>query len=357
VTKKLREQITSLPQKPGVYIFKDIHEKILYIGKAKNIKKRIQSHFLKKERGDQLIPYGRIKNIEYILTRSERNALILERQLVQKHQPKYNVELKDDKNFFFVSFSDDLFPKISLTHQPKTEKNVIGPFVYGKEFKEYFKNLRRIFPYRTCKSKPEKPCLYYHMGLCNAHLAKTKSYPLVCEGLKIFLALYAGKPTTLEAYDISNTQGSLSVGSMVSFKNGRPNKTLYRMFKIKTVKGSNDALSLQEVIQRRLAHKEWELPNLIVIDGGKGQLSKIKNLPIPIIALAKLGNPRLSVSLKKSTKRAQTKGVLWSPYGTSSLSLDPLPKHVKNILLSLRNEAHRFAIAYHRKRRMGDMKT
>lgn len=356
MTTKLKEKISVLPQKPGVYVFKDAHEKILYIGKAKNIKKRIQNHFLKKERADQYIPYTRVKNIEYILTRSEKNALILERQLVQKYQPTYNVELKDDKNFFFLALSDDEFPRVSLTHQPKKEKNVMGPFVYGKEFKEYFKNIRKIFPYRTCRNKPEHPCLYYHMGLCNAHLTKAKSYPLVLRGLQAFLALYAGKPTLIEAYDISNTQGALSVGSMVSFKNGRPNKALYRKFKIKTVRGPNDAQSLQEIIKRRLTHKEWESPDLIVVDGGKNQLSKIKDLPIPVVALTKLGMPRFSSAFKKSTKRSQTKGVLQSPQGPISLSLDLLPPHVKIILLSLRDEAHRFAIGYHRKRRIKNIR-
>lgn len=356
VKKQIKELIASLPPKPGVYIFKNNREEILYIGKAKNIKKRVRGHFTKNDSSQQHVPYSRIAQIDFIPTRSEANALVLERQLVQRHQPKYNVELKDDKNFFFVAFSNDTLPKIFLTHQPQKYSDTIGPFVYGKELKTYFKHLRVLFPYRTCRNKAENPCLYFHLGLCAAHGKQAESYPQIIEGLKTFLRLYAQKKTRIEAYDISNTQGSLSVGSMVSFKNARPDTSSYRKFKIRTVSGSNDVLSLREIITRRLAHTEWTYPDLIVLDGGKSQLSGFKNFALPVVALAKLGNARFSLSsLKRSTSRSQTKGVLWTPYGISSLSLDVLPAHVKKALLLLRDEAHRFAIGYHRKRRIKDI--
>jgi len=369
MTASLSKKIKSLPTGTGVYVFKDGKGHILYIGKAKNIRKRVVSHFVR--RSEMFLNfYPKIRSIETISTRSEKNALILERQLIQRYQPFYNLDLKDDKNFFFVEFTREKLPRVYITHQPKNTADIAGPFVYGKEFKEYLRTLRRLFPYRTCgarlkssrakstealakedKKLIDKPCLYYHLGLCWAHKEKAASYRLVMAGLKTFLSLYAGKKTHLEAFDVSNTGGALSVGSMVSFKNGRPDKSMYRRFKIKTVRGSNDPASLKEIINRRLTHTEWVYSDLIVIDGGRTQLSALKHLPIPVIGLAKLGRPQITSTLKRSVRRAKNAGVLWSPYGSGPVRLDTLPESVGITLLALRDEAHRFAITYHRLRR------
>jgi len=383
MTASLSKKIKSLPIEAGVYLFKDGKGRILYIGKAKNIRKRVASHFVRRSE-IFLNFYPKIRNIETISTRSEKNALILERQLIQRYQPFYNLDLKDDKNFFFVEFTREKLPRVHVTHQPKNTADIAGPFVYGKEFKEYLRTLRRLFPYRTCgarlkssraksaealppKADPplaeakedkkliDKPCLYYHLGLCWAHKEKAASYHLVTAGLKTFLSLYAGKKTRLEAFDVSNTGGFLSVGSMVLFKNGRPDKSMYRRFKIKTVKGSDDPASLKEILMRRLAHAEWPYPDLIVVDGGRTQLSALKNLPIPVIGLAKLGRPRITSTLKRGVRRTKNTGVLWSPYGSGPVRLDMLPEFVKTTLLALRDEAHRFAITYHRRRRVKSM--
>ncbi len=384
--------IKSLPQTPGVYFFKDKNEQIIYIGKAINIKKRIQSHFgsqAKKERGwrNTIINYSKVKAIDFIPTKTEKDALILESQLVKKHQPYYNLALKDDKNFMYVGFTKETYPKVFTTRQPykynkltriktriATDNNInvnpnnnsresasfVGPFVAGYETKEFLATLRKLFPYRTCgarlssyraksvealakedKNLVEHPCLYYHLGQCWAHLEKAKDYYKVVDGLKALINIYNGKGAHIECYDISNTQGSLSVGSMVTFINNRANKSLYRKFKIKTISGADDPRSLAEIISRRLTHKEWKYPDLIIVDGGRAQLSKLKNFPVAIIGISKTD----------TIKRMKTSGTLYSPYGYGTVKLSKLPQIVSETILRARDEAHRFAITYHRLRR------
>jgi len=340
----IKKIITTLPKKPGVYFLKDKKEHILYIGKAKNIHARVLSHF-SKQGGSSFNFYSKVAGIDFIPTKTEKDALVLEMRLVKEHQPFYNVELKDDKNFFFVSFSDEEFPRVSLIHQPSKKDSIIGPFVSGKEIKDYMKLLRRIFPYRTCRNKKDNPCLYYHMGLCGAHGVRAKQYSLVIGGLKVFLELLATQKVSIEGYDVSNTQGTLSVGSLVSFVGKRPQKALYKRFKIKSVSGSNDTASLREIIDRRLAHNDWALPHLFLIDGSVGHLSKLAHCPIPVVGISK----RFLVGGRR--RRTSLLGFVRSPYGRGAVPIEKLPSSVAHILLAVRDEAHRFAITYHRKRR------
>lgn len=348
MTGELQKSIKNLPKTPGVYFFKNKEEQIIYIGKAKDIKKRVRSHFAsqaRKERGwrNTIIDYAKVKTIDFIPTKSEKDALILESQLVKKHQPYYNLALKDDKNFLYIGFTQEQYPKVFTTRQPKKIKaDYFGPFVAGYETKEFLSNLRRLLPYRTCNNPVDRPCLYYHLGQCSAHREKARDYFKVAGGVKAFTQILNGSGAHIECYDISNTSGQLSVGSMVTFINNRPQKSLYRKFKIRTVAGSDDPRSLAEIIYRRLAHKEWRYPDLIVVDGGKGQLSKLKDIPLPIIGISK----------RRLAKRTRTSGILHSPYGYAGLSIRLLPSLVRDTILAARDEAHRFAITYHRKRRI-----
>lgn len=313
-----KNKISKLPKTPGVYAFFN-GRKILYIGKAVNIKERVKQHGAK-------IVLNQVKHIAYIETGSEHKALILEAKLIKKYQPKYNTAWKDDKNYFYVGITREEFPRVFITHQPNSllkpgfngsaEARLLGPFVDGKKLKQALKDLRKIHPYRTCKTIPKKPCLWYHLEQC----------PAPC--------LFPIKH--LEAYDISNIQGQEAAGSMVTFINGKPNKNFYRRFKIKTVSGPNDVAMIGEVLSRRLKHKEWPYPDIILIDGGRAQLNvacatfNVKQArPIKIIALAKK-NHELYVA-------GQKKPVL----------LESLPREFANLILRARDEAHRFAKAYH----------
>lgn len=340
----LKDIIASLPSSPGVYFFKNAQEEIIYIGKAINIRKRIRSHFSSK--GNFTNFYSQVAGVDFIETPDEKSALVLENQLIKKHQPKYNIELKDDKDYSYVVFTAEAYPRVFVTHQPFRKGNkeispdatIIGPFVSGYELKKFLFNIRKLFPYRTCKNKPENPCLYHDLGLCFAHGKEAQRYPLVIAGLRALVQMYNGEPVRTECYDISNTQGSLSVGSMVSFISARPNKKMYRKFKIRTVEGSNDPRSLREVLDRRLTHTEWTYPDLILIDGGRSQLSKLRTLSIPLLTIAKFNREKLSATI-------------FSPFSQVGLALSAFPVEISQVFLRARDEAHRFAIIFHRSRR------
>src|SRR3989344_1233421 len=116
--KRLKTQISQLPQKPGVYFMKNGKEEIIYIGKAINIRKRVQSHFVNGHSFAKFYP--QVRSVDYITVRTEKDALVLENQLIKKHQPKYNVEWKDDKNYAYVVFTNEKYPRLIVTRQPKT---------------------------------------------------------------------------------------------------------------------------------------------------------------------------------------------------------------------------------------------
>ena len=153
----------------------------------------------------------------------------------------------------------------------------------------------------------------------------------------------------IEAYDIANIQGEHATGVMVVFENGQPNNKEYRLFKIKTVAGANDTAMLREILTRRFNHSEWQLPNLIVIDGGKAQLNAslrtINNLRLTI------DQRPTTVALTKDSRhqgshiyiQSNVKGKM------SKVELNSLPSEVKNLILQIDSEAHRFAINYYRK--------
>jgi len=424
MNKKLAAKIKSLPKKPGAYLFKDKTGRILYIGKAVNLRNRVRSHFNPSSQSKFNPPappfakggLGGISDIDFIITADEKEALILENELIKKYKPKYNIQWRDDKSYFWVNFTADDWPRVRTTHQPslrgvtrsgttKQSRGIaaannnapssrrdvgtppplklrpelssalggwgelfqpIGPFTNGTELKQVLRNLRKILPYRTCKNAYDKPCLQWHLGLCPAHDSSCHSresgnpgfcrselvsgpgsrvkpgmtkiqYSQSLNTLRQLLRLYANEPIRIEAYDISNIQGSSATGSMIVFKGFKPDKSQYRKFRIKTVRATNDIAMLKEVLHRRLDHTEWPLPDLILIDGGRAQLNssalEIRNwkLEIPLFALA---------------KRADE---LYTIYSNRTLHLKSLPIDLCLLFQAIRNEAHRFAISYYRK--------
>ncbi len=156
--KKLQKIIKDIPQTPGVYMFLDKSGKPVYIGKAVNLRSRALSHI--RGRARFLDDATDIKTHE---TESEIEALILEACFIKEYKPRYNVVMRDDKQYFYVAFSRDAFSRIFIAHQ-RTTKNRIGPFTDGKALKTTLKLLRRVFPYCTCKTIHKRFCLNYHMG-------------------------------------------------------------------------------------------------------------------------------------------------------------------------------------------------
>jgi excinuclease ABC subunit C len=425
MNKKLSKKIKSLPQKPGVYMFQDKSGRILYIGKTVNLRNRVRSHFAKRDNSPQppLILRGgieKITDIDWIETDDEKQALLLENELIKKYKPRFNIQWRDDKSYFWVVFSNDEWPRVKIAHQAKLKNppqpslkggrtspplggvrgdfSAIGPFVNGRQLKSFLRNLRKILPYRTCKNPFNKPCLQWHLGLCPAHNPYCHSRLRFAEGfgkasesgnpkitgsrikcgmtqkrilekqrknylnslntLSQFFRLYAGEPIRIEAYDISNIHGVWATGSMIVFEGAKPKKSDYRRFKIKTVQSANDVAMIKEVIKRRFGHPEWPSPDLVLIDGGRAQLSAALQIA-RLASQAKRAN-RISRIVKKSDRfaisderiaiiaLAKREEEIYTEYSAKILKLNTLPTEIKLIFQAIRNEAHRFAIFYYR---------
>jgi len=365
--KELIQKIKLIPSKPGVYLFKDKAGLILYIGKAINLKNRVKSHF-KNNDSPVSSSTGRsgligqfkqkIATIDYIKTENETQALILEDQLIKKYQPKFNIQQKDDKSYFWINFTDDEWPRVQIIHHLKTKNyqlktDLVGPLVNGTELKKVLRTLRKIFPYRTCKNSYEKPCLQWHLGLCPAHKNSLSlaAYHQLLNTLKQFLRFYAGEPLRIEAYDISNIQGTNATGSMIAFNGNKPKKSDYRKFKIKTVRGANDVAMLKEILRRRLNHKEWPLPDLMLVDGGRAQLNAVWQIANSLWPVAKNQSPPFAISHSPLAiiSLAKKDEEIYTIYSNKTLRLSALPVNLRLTFQAIRNEAHRFAISYYRK--------
>ena len=518
----------NLPNKPGVYIMRDETDTIIYIGKAKNLVKRVKSYFREKlDRPKTQILMSHFDSLEYIVTNSEKEALILEATLIKKHRPRYNVQLKDDKRYPYVKITSEQFPRLVITRNVTKEGIYYGPFTDVGSVKQTVKFLKSLFKIRTCRNM-DGPCLNAQIDLCyapcdgkiskeeyseiinkidlffqgkystivknlkremaeaamneeyekaavirdqiasieeimekqfvdlvdddldqdviaiasgknevvviimpirngkivgrddflmsgsqydsssevlfafiqqyygyNRHIPKqilldediddkelledwlsdlrgNKVHIKVPQkGVKLRLVKMARKnaeiikhqkkkmenslielkkylkleklPRVIEGYDISNISGKFAVGSKVSFKDGKPNKKMYKHFRMETP-GPNDFAMMEELLTRRLKMVDRDPePDLIVIDGGKGQLSmacgvleKLNLTHIPIIGLAKefeevfVPNSKRPIIIPKNNKAL-------------------------HLLQQVRDESHRFAITYHRKLRSDDI--
>jgi len=403
----IKDLIDKLPLTSGVYLMKDTDGKVIYVGKAVALRKRVQSYFRRSQgavsKTDLLV--SEIADIDHIKTASEAEALILEASLIKQYAPKYNIELRDDKTYPFIEVTGDVFPRISVERpRVKTkDSRYYGPYVAVTLIREALSIIRKIFRFRTCDPFPDKECLDYHIGLCDApcigKISKTeyakniRNVCLILEGKKDALqrglsqemgalsaaqkfekaaavrdqlraigALYSGTgdinyykeaeqlqralnlprlPERIEAFDISNIMGDQAVGSMVAFVNGKPDKRNYRRFRIKEVEGIDDFKMIAEVVRRRYRRLREEgrlFPDLIVIDGGKGQLSA---------ALGELAALEIEIPIISLAKREEE---IFLPRKRDAVRLPPDSLGLK-LLQRLRDEAHRFAITYHRKLR------
>lgn len=393
--KSLDKKIKKLPNEPGVYQFFNSAGELLYIGKATNLRDRVRSYFSVRLSDSRPVDWliGDIADIKYQKTDSVLDALILEAAIVKKFQPKYNVKLKDDKSFLGIYITDEKVPRVSLARVGKKDLpagSFYGPYTSAKLVRSALRIIRRIFPF--CQT-PYKPCFYRNLGLCPGICEGSISaveYRRSMSALKNFLSgkkkkvirdlerqmrraadaekfeeaarikkqLHAlrhiqdvalvvneglgfrvsdlGFPFRVEGYDISNISGKYAVGAMVVFENGQPAKNEYRKFKIKTVKRVNDIAMMVEIIRRRLTHREWQLPDVILADGGKTHVRAVRKIAktIPVVGIAK-GPTRKKNDLYVS---AGDKKKIESRWNWGELS---------HIFPAIRDEAHRFAKNYH----------
>lgn len=549
----LKEKIKEYPTQSGIYIMKNEVSKIIYVGKAKNLRNRVRSYFQNLDHsGKTWALIQNIREVEYILTKTEVEAFLLEASMIKKHKPKYNIRLRDDKSYPYIRISwKEKYPRLYLSRKVKKDSSLyFGPYTSGYAVSGTIRFLNRTFKIRDCtdnmfKSR-KRPCLTYQIGRCTAPCVQyisEQDYRAEIEGALLFLKgqnkkvvksltdrmmnlaeeekfeqaaklrdsiksiksilekqsvineqsgldqdvityhgdergcvvetlhirqghiignrthfisinpqdpeederewfvsfinqyyeeniipdiilvgadfgvdlnkllekvlesrsereikvryptdekgrkllemclenakshflkelkkneeKYIGldeikeklnlpaRPQRIECYDISTFQGSETVASQVVFEEGVPSKENYRRYKIKTVVGQNDFASMYEVLSRRFQHNEWEDPHLIVVDGGKGQLSQAvkileelnkKNIPVVGLAKARTESNFREQEIAQSEERVFIPG-RHNPV-TFRNNSDGL-----NILVNIRDEAHRFAITFHRKLR------
>lgn len=406
---------TKLPHKPGVYIYKDVTGRILYVGKAVDLYHRVASYFSGTPDSPKTASLlENIAGLETIVVLSEIEALILEANLIKKYLPPYNIRLTDDKDYLYIKVTKEEFPEILVARKNELTdaKEYFGPFPSGRTVRTTLKKLRRIFPWCNLKAdhKDGKACFYYHLGLCPGSCAgkiDKKSYNKIINSFIKFMQGrreelirslekemedYAGKlqfeqaqavkrilngleyltqssraevylenpnfvedqlrqslkqlqkdlrlsklPERIECFDISNTLGKQAVGSMVVLSNGEIDKKSYRKFKIIIDGKPNDTAMMAEVINRRLKHKEWPFPDLFIVDGGRGQVRAAE------LEMKKYGLTTPIYGMAKRMEWLYGPGEEIVKLSRSSLSL--------RLIQKIRDEAHRFAIAYHRKLR------
>lgn len=399
-----RQDLPELPHTSGVYFFRDKHDNPLYIGKATNLHNRVSSYFNFKNKDKRIIEM--VKNAEslsYINTDSDIEALILESVFIKKFDPKYNILLRDDKQYFFVYITDDTFPRIFLTHQPHKIANaqlIIGPFTSGLAIKSLLSSLKNIYHFCTCKNDHKRQCLNGAIGKCLGYCCNindplrensAKKYKFIInkiiriltgedndelrnigstqieknirainkvggqvtterkyikdieglEELKNLLKLDA-IPNRIECYDIAHIQGSHASGGMIVLQEGIPSNKDYRLFNIKESTTDNDPEMLSEVIKRRAKHNEWSKPDLIIVDGGTAQVNSLKD--------AIEGTPLAGTVIIGLTKNSYHKPSHITFADSSKLSLSKIPRSVVKILATADLESHRFTNKHYRNR-------
>ena len=456
--RNLKERLKNLPDSPGVYLFKDKGNKVIYIGKALSLKKRVSSYFQQgsfEPKISQLIRY--LADFDYIPLSSEPEAFLLEARLIKEFQPRYNQRARDDKSYPFLKITKEKFPSFTIVRDPGRFRNhhppphpsprgrgtegrgafYFGPYTDVIALRQAYRYIRNIFPVRRCgrKINPEKRtrlCLDFHLGRCKGPCAGKvgeKEYRSLADSLTLFLKgkyqetirrlkklmrekaeelnfeeaaryrnwmeamkrmkqgevhpcggsilvanqakqdlplhrqnkyvvaeftrlIYLNQlkkvlslprlPQRIEAVDISNLSGDKAVGSLVCFENGRPQKDGYRRFKIKRVSGIDDYKMMAEVIERRYQERK-NLPDLLLVDGGKGHLS---------VVVQKLARMGLFFPVAALAKRKEE---IFLPYSSAALILKKNSPALR-LLEKIRDEAHRFAISYHRQLRRKALK-
>ena len=165
----LKSKVGALPDSPGVYLMKDASGEIIYIGKAKSLRKRVNSYLVRDLSAKNLRLMAVVKDIEYRPCPSESMALILEASLIKERKPKYNVSLRDDKSFPLVKITNEEFPAVYITRKRERDgAKYFGPYTNAALLRQALKIIRGYFPYRSCETLPKKACIYYRIGLSPA---------------------------------------------------------------------------------------------------------------------------------------------------------------------------------------------
>lgn len=374
-----------MPLSAGVYLFLDKRGQALYVGRAVVLRRRVLNYFQKNidPRIGEMV--ARAADIKYRSTANLLEAVILEANLIKKYWPKYNVKEKDNRSFLYLVIPKTDYPRPLIIRQRELAKfsvgsvHIFGPYQSLSLLQNALKIIRRVFPYSTCQPFSGKGCFDYQIKLCPGLCVGAISKEDYQKNIKNIVMLLSGqkkrllnqlkkenpdkakslehlqdvtlltrdniefpvqKISRIEGYDISHLTGKETYGAMAVFSDGKPDKTQYRLFKIKSAPANDDLRALEEMITRRLGHAEWPAPDLILIDGGKPQVNFIyrmlqkRQINIPLMGLSKYQGDKLifAPGTKKTTKE--------------------LAANIKNTLLKTRDEAHRFGLKASRRQRL-----
>ena len=191
IKERLQKCIDNLKHLPGVYLMHDVNDTIIYIGKAKDLQKRVAQYFLRPQTGKVLRMRDSVEYFETIITQNEKEALVLEMNLIQQHYPKFNILLMDDKHYPYIALKKKDDPYLLIKRNKKDKHyDYFGPFPSGSAAKEMITLLNKIFPIRKCNHIPSQPCLYYHLGQCLApciNKISADTYQKLSEDIKSFL--------------------------------------------------------------------------------------------------------------------------------------------------------------------------
>lgn len=183
--------LTGLSEKPGCYLMKSKQENIIYVGKAKNLRKRVSSYFNKVHNNKTQLLVKEVCDIETIITRNEKESLLLELNLIKKHRPKYNVIFMDDKTYPYIALTKEKHPKIKVVRNTKSKNAYyFGPYPNGSAAYDTFNLINKLFKLRKCNKLPKKECLYFHINQCLApciNNIETKEYEVIERDIKSFL--------------------------------------------------------------------------------------------------------------------------------------------------------------------------
>ncbi|MDP6892121.1 MAG: excinuclease ABC subunit UvrC [Verrucomicrobiota bacterium] len=417
----IRSKLSKIPHKPGVYLMRDRFGTVIYVGKARALRKRVSQYFHPSRRqGWDLKLAALIEAIEDFdvhIVKSEPEALLLEGKLIKEFKPRYNVSFRDDKNFLLIKVNlKDAIPRFTFTRMRQQDgAKYFGPFVSSGACRRTTTMLRKKFNLRGCRplvptKRDFKHCLYGHLQHCSAPCAgkvtleeyrkqvaaacdflegqteewekeieaemqkasadldfekaarcrdiiqdlrettrKTRKFSRIPTNLpgaidverdlgSLALALnLPAPPERIEGFDISNISGTFMVASMVSFLNGKPDRAQYRRYRIKSVTKQDDFACIAEVVRRRygrLKKEKRQMPDLILVDGGKGQLgmarrelSRLGLEYLPTIGLAKEFEEIYQADKRDPLKLSRESGALM-------------------LLQRVRDESHRFANTY-----------
>lgn len=445
----IRGKIKALPTGPGLYFMKGRADKVLYIGKAKNLRSRVAGYF--QESADLISSRGpkiaemvtKVKTVDFLETDSEVDAMLREARLIKDIRPPYNSDLIDDKTFPYLEITTrDDFPGVYITRKPRPSgSRLFGPFTGTKDLRQVLVVLQKIFKFRTCKlniceddpkRKFFRPCILYSIKQCTAPCAdkidKAQYKKMVIGDLVRFLRskrsviirrlkkqmseaaekfdyeraamfrdrirlierldrrgtpeenvqpeVFAADPSRalvqlrkildasepvriIEGIDIANISGAEAVGSLVKFIDGKPFKSGYRRFKIKTVEGIDDYAMIAEVVRRRYKYamqgrEIW--PDLILIDGGLGHLRAARSALSGMTGESSessgqdskvtAGDWSSEIPYTKIASIAKKHELIHIRPDGEPLKL-PSNSPARNLLQYVRDEAHRFAQHYH----------